>query len=288
MRSAKRFFIYFILVAAATFFFLYHLFPSDAAKKYIGLQVNKIDPGLSLAIDDIKPLLAIGFRCDGTTLYHLNDALFDAAHITITLRPLSLFNPDITLSFSTDAYEGRIAGKIDVSKKSSDRQITINANLSSIQLKNIPGLKKLLDRSILGRLNGDMTFTGKGLSGRGSAKLNLSDCKVALSSPLMNVDQLAFRHIDADLGFVNRRLEIKKCIFKGQQMDGMISGTINLGNPLEKSTLSVTGIIKPHPFFLADLRKNLPPNILPRKRSGSSGFRIRLKGTFDNPGFELR
>jgi type II secretion system protein N len=288
MSGTKKFFLYFIFVAAATLFFFYHLFPTEAAKKYLGFQVSRIHPGLSLTVDDVKPTFAFGIRCDGATLYHFDDSLFDAARVTIAFQPLSFFKPYRTISFFGDAYEGKINGSIDVSKKPSDRQIVINGTLSAIQIKDIKGLQKLIDRGIIGVLNGEMTYRGEGLSGKGSAKFTLSDCKLAVVFPFVNLDQFVFGNIDADLGIVNRRVEIKKCLFKGQQMDGMISGTVSLGNPIEKSTLNLTGIIKPHPFFLADLKKKVPPELLPRKRSGSSGFRIRLKGTFDDPGFELR
>ncbi|MFC1886317.1 type II secretion system protein GspN, partial [Thermodesulfobacteriota bacterium] len=144
-----------------------------------------------------------------------------------------------------------------------------------------------IDRSIWGLLSGTATFSSKGLIRSGSAKLSLSDCRVTLISPLIPVDQLTFENVETELGLNNRKFEIKKCNLKGQQVNGTITGFVTLNNPIGKSRLNLNGIIKPHHVFLAELKKNLPANLLPKKRPGAGGFRIRLKGTIEAPGFDF-
>jgi type II secretion system protein N len=116
----------------------------------------------------------------------------------------------------------------------------------------------------------------------------MSECRVELQVPLINLIELAFINIEADIGFKNRQFQINQCLFKGQQMDGKLSGTITLKNPPGESLLNLTGMIKPHHFFLADLRKSLPANFIPKKRPGSSGFPVRIMGTIEKPGFSLK
>jgi type II secretion system protein N len=131
-------------------------------------------------------------------------------------------------------------------------------------------------------------FSGKDIAGTGNAKLTLSECKIQLMSPVIPVDQLDFVSIDADITMNKQQLEINQCLFKGQQVDGTVSGSVFLTEPIGSSRLNLAGMVKPHHFFLADLKKTLPDDFLPRKRHGSSGFPIRLTGTFDKPGFKLR
>jgi len=288
MKITKKLLLYFIYIVAATVFFLYYLFPSDAAKKYVAFQLNKVNPDFSLTIDHIQPVLAPGIRFYTVSLYHLGDSLVDAEQITIIPGLQSLFRSKATVSFRGKAYEGTIEGKADITKKTSDREVAIDANFSGIRIEESPALQNLIDRSISGVLEGKVTLSRKGPSRKGSAKLTLSDCKVELLSPLINLDQLTFGSIKVDVSINKQTIQIKQCIFKGQQMDGRISGSVTLKKPFEKSVLNLSGVLKPHHFFLADLKKSLPANLFPKKRPGSSGYPIRLTGTLDKPGFALK
>ena len=208
--------------------------------------------------------------------------------LTVSPKLTSLFDDNATFSFRGNAYAGKIEGHVDVSKKTPDRRVDIGVNLSGIQLKNITLLRKLIGRNVSGILNGKIAFNGKDLSGTGKAKIVMSECRVELQAPLINLSELAFINIETDIDFKNQQFKINQCLFKGQQMDGKLSGTITLKNPPGKSLLNITGMIKPHHFFLADLRKSLPANLFPQKRPGSSGFPIRIMGTIEKPGFSLK
>ena len=145
MSTTKKLFIYFIYGIAASAFFLYYLFPSDAVKKYLAFQLNKVEPDFSLTIDHIKPVFVPGIRFYGVSLYRLNVSLIDAEHLTIAFGLQSLFKPKVAFSFRSNAYAGMIDGRAYITKKSPDRQIDIETNLSGIQIKDIPALQKLIE-----------------------------------------------------------------------------------------------------------------------------------------------
>jgi type II secretion system protein N len=137
-------------------------------------------------------------------------------------------------------------------------------------------------------LDGNFIYSNDNRSGENlSAKFIISDCEIKLLTPVFMLESATFSKIEADLTMKNRKLQVKQCIIKGNQMDGFISGTITLKKPLVKSVLNLAGTIKPHQPFLEKLGKDLPANLLPKKIFDKNGFSIRLYGRLDKPGFSF-
>ena len=292
MITTKALFFYVIYTVSAAIFFLYFLFPSETAEQYAALRLKRINPDFTLAMDRIKPVAPPGLRASGVRLFHLKDPanapLFQAENLTVSPNLKSLFQGRLAFSLRGSAYAGSIDGHAEISRKSQNRSMDLDVALSQIQIKNITLLRRLIDRDISGVLNGKITFDGADLSGTGNAKIVISECTVELLVPLTDLNQLTFITVEADIDFKNQQFQVNQCLFKGQQMDGKLSGTLTLKDPPGESLLNLTGMVKPHHFFLAELKKSLPANLFPRTRPGSGGFPVRITGTLEKPGFSLQ
>ena len=269
-------------IIVATALFIYYLFPSDAVKKYIALNLNKANPELNIIIDNIKPLFPPGLRLYDVSLYRLDNLLIKAEYIKITHRFLSLFCPKTTFFFKAEAYDGILKGKADIMAN----KLMINADLSDVQLKDISVMHNLSNRKISGILGGNVTYSGnREFVGTVNAKLNLSDGEVEFFMPVFDLESFSFGYITVDAVMNNQEIQINECIIKGKQADGRISGSVNLKNPFSKSVLDLTGTIKPHQLLIEKLQNIFPVELLPTTSEGD--FSIRLYGNIEQPGFSL-
>jgi len=288
MKNTRKWLPYLLFFIAVTVFFMYHLFPSNIVKNYITYNLNKIYPDINITIDYIKPAFSPGLRLYNVGFYHQNNSLLVAEQIKIAPGLLSLFSPKSTYFFKGRTYGGTIKGKGEVVKNEPARPVMIDAKISGIQAKDIPAIQNLTGRKISGMLDGNFIYSNDNRSGENlSAKFIISDCEIKLLTPVFMLESATFSKIEADLTMKNRKLQVKQCIIKGNQMDGFISGTITLKKPLVKSVLNLAGTIKPHQPFLEKLGKDLPANLLPKKIFDKNGFSIRLYGRLDKPGFSF-
>ena len=283
MHNLKKRLLYFMYIIVVTALFIYYLFPSDAVKKYIAFNLNRANPELNITIDNIKPVFPPGLRLYNVSLYRLSNLLLEAKQIKITPGLLSLFRPKTTFFFKAEAYEGLLEGRADIMAN----KLMINADLSGVRTKDMSVVQNLSNRKISGMLSGKVTYTGnREFAGTVNAKLTLSNCEVELLTPVFNLESFSFESIVAEVAMNNQKIQINECIIKGDQADGMISGSVNLKNPLGKSVLDLTGTIKPHHLLINNLQKSFPVKSL--LKTGKSGLPIRLYGTIDQPGFSLR
>ncbi|MFV9646708.1 MAG: type II secretion system protein GspN [Desulfobacterales bacterium] len=283
MHNLKKRLLYFMYIIVVTALFIYYLFPSDAVKKYIAFNLNRANPELNITIDNIKPVFPPGLRLYNVSLYRLSNLLLKAKQIKITPGLLSLFRPKTTFFFKAEAYEGLLEGRADIMAN----KLMINADLSGVRTKDMSVVQNLSNRKISGMLSGKVTYTGnREFAGTVNAKLTLSNCEVELLTPVFNLESFSFESIVAEVAMNNQKIQINECIIKGDQADGMISGSVNLKNPLGKSVLDLTGTIKPHHLLIENLQKSFPVKSL--LKTGKSCLPIRLYGTIDQPGFSLR
>jgi len=286
MKNTRKWLPYFLFILAVTAFFIYYLFPSDKIKSFITFNLNKTYPGINIAVDHVKPAFPPGLKLYNVNFYHTHDPLFRAEQIKIAPELLSLFRSKIIFFFKGRAYTGTLQGKGEFTKNSPE--VMIDGKLYGIRIKEISAIKDFIGRNISGVLDGRFTYRNEKKSGDNlKAELIISDGQLELLTPLFTLESISFKKIKADLTMKNRRLQIKKCIITGDQMDVSISGSVTLKNILGQSYLKLSGRIMPHPLFLEELGNDLPANLLPKKIFGKNGVHIRIYGTLDKPRFFL-
>jgi len=173
-------------------------------------------------------------------------------------------------------------------KESSSRSVLLHTNLFDIQLTGVTAIQNISGQKISGLLNGQVAYNRMENAEAINAFFRLSDLRVDLSTPILNMKSLRFRDIQTDMSINNKNLIIKRCIVKGVQMDGQISGSIVFRNDVGKSILNLTGAIKPHHLFLAGIGKGISSIFFPKNKTGEKSLFFGVSGTFEKPSFYLK
>lgn len=290
--NIKKKLLYLSYIITAFIFFLYILFPSDAVKTYIEHKLGGINPDLSISIDNINLVFPPGVRLNTVSFYYIRSLLLDAETIKIVPKIFSVFSSKTAFSFKGVAYDGIINGRANIGGNAG--HIKIDADLSGIQVKDIPAIKisagiEKEKYKVSGILNGKVSYSNNKDSGRVmEAKLDISDCRIKLKEPVFNHENFTFSNIEADLAAIKNKLQIKSCSIEGDKVNASISGSIVTRKNLGSSVLNLKGKIKLKPLFFGNMKKNLLASIFPKKMSGNGSFSFKIGGTFDNPEFTLK
>jgi type II secretion system protein N len=288
MTPNKTRFLYGLYIVAVTTFFIYWLFPDRAVRSYLGFKLKTANPDLNLTVVHAKPTFPPGLKLEKMNISHKNMPIVDMAEFKIRPDLRYLFSPGNTFLFQGNLYGGTIRGRLDWVPEASNHRAVMNATLTAIQIGSSAGLQRLIGRKMSGILAGTVQFESrKGEAGVVSAGLNFSDFKVEILASVFGIDHLSFKDISADITAAGNSVRVKTCTIRGSQIDGKFNGTIELKDPVSKSILDLSGSIRPHHQFLADLSKRLPVNLLSKKRTDNNEFPIQFAGTIDSPVFSL-
>ena len=223
----KRWVLYILYIFVAVVFFLYYLFPSDAAKDFIASYLQRKQPDYQVAVEQVKPVFPAGIRLRTLDISYKNDVWLELDQLTVTPNYLSLFSDKKSFNFKASAYEGEVSGKIFLTGEGSPFEISGDADLHNIRLDDIQRLQTLVGRKFQGNLNGVVRYhNNKGADRKIDMELNLSNCTVKIDHPLItsSIDQVTFKTIDAVVAIDQQALELKQCKGLGTQADGDLSG----------------------------------------------------------------
>ena len=288
MTPNKTRFLYVLYIVSVTTFFIYWLFPDEAVRGYLSFRLNTANPDFDLTVVQAKPTFPPGLKLEKIHISHKNMPIVDIAELKIGPALRSLYSPGNTFLFQANLNGGTIKGQLDWVQEASNHSVVMNAALTGIQIGSSAGFERLIKRKISGILGGTVQFESrKGETGVVSAGLNLSDCKVEILASVFGMDHLSFKDISTDITAEGNNVQIETCTIRGNQIDGKFNGTVELKEPISKSIFNLSGSIRPHHQFLADLRKRLPVNLFSKKRADNNEFPIQFAGTIDSPVFSL-
>jgi len=282
--KGKIFWVFYIICAVLIFFYI--LFPSDTVKEYLADQVRQVHPGLAVEIGRVKPSLPPALKLYDVSVYHLGQTLAEMDNLKISPNILSLFLSTTQLAFRANGYGGTLTGQVDISKNSANREMTIDADLAGIQVKQLEALNTLTTHKITGYLDGTLTFKTKAPQQGLSGELILTDGQIEFSPPILNQNLLSFNTIEAELMLNNRSLTINRCQIEGHQLGAYVSGSIKFSSRSAGKILDLSGTVNPHATLLAKLGKNLP-QLLAGRNSNRQGFPFKITGTMDSPEYSF-
>jgi type II secretion system protein N len=287
----KRWFFYILYILIATAFFLYYLFPSDAAKDFISAYLAKSQPDYHLQAARIRPVFPPGIKLQTVGISYKKDVWAELERFVVTPDYLTMFSEKKSFSFKGNAYRGDIQGKIDIIPGNPPSVVAVDADIHQIRLDDMERLQEMSGRKVLGNLDGILHYQdGKGLERKADIQISISNCTVEIANPLINIglDQINFRSVDAVVTIDQQALEVKQCKAMGTQADGELSGVIRFRRPFAKSLLDFRGTVKPHHNLLANLKNMVPGGLFQQKKNESDGFPIKLYGTIEKPKISLR
>jgi len=228
----------------------------------------------------------MGLRLYNLTLYHTNNPVFKAERMKVVPRLLSLFRSRVIFFFKGSAFDGILEGRGEFAKNIPTQDAMVVGKLSGMNINEISALKHFIGRNLTGKLGGDFTYSKGGKSGGDlEAKLVVSGGELELLMPVLKLGSTSFSRLEADLRMKNQMLKVNRCTIEADQLDGNLSGFVNLSETPGQSRLRLSGVIKPNPEFISKLAGDLPENILPKQVVGKNVIRVRIYGTLDEPRF---
>jgi hypothetical protein len=112
--------------------------------------------------------------------------------------------------------------------------------------------------------------------------------EVRLELPLPVVSSFQFQEIQADIGWQSETLEITSLAAAGVQMDGTLSGQIQVKTPFENSSLQIAGVVRLKPEFLTRLKGSFLGAGIPVQKTDGTGIPFQITGTVKVPLFSLK
>jgi len=287
MSKAKKRLLYTIYFICTTVIFLYYLFPSEAARQFLMVRLNQINPDIDVVFEQVKPAFPPGIGFSEVSVFHKRVPVFEAETAKITLGILPLFVLRPTVKFKCDAYDGHLKGKVGVSAFDFEK-VSGDVRLENVDIADIEALHMLLPRyDLAGLLSGDIEGATKKDDGTYlKSDLRLAGGGIEFSTPLYGLNDLTFEEIETDFEMNGTLLKIDRLVTKGNDLNGSITGTVTVKQPIGRSKLSIKGEVTPGPDIISKLGELEPMiSVFLRNRSGKKGFPINQNGTLDNPGF---
>lgn len=284
MKHVRKWLMYAVYFLAAVVFFLFFLFPSDAVVDYVALYARKADPLLDVRIERIQPVFPPGIALKEIDVAYDRLAWVAMDGLKLTPDYGSLFSNAKAVRFNGTAYGGKIKGRAIIRRRRGGYALGTEAALSGIRLEKIQRLSALAGRRISGALGAVVQFDPNAQR-MAQGSVTLDNVTVEMPQPFLNIRQIEVSRVEADLVVEQDRMIIKRCIFKGPQADGNLSGSLAIAAPFNKSRLDIRGTVKPHHSVLAGLQKI---GLFSKQLSSENGFPIRLMGTVEKPRYSFR
>jgi len=292
MNAAKTIALYALYTLVVTGVFLYYLFPSESVRAFVGYQVHRADPTLELTIESVSPTLPPGLTFRSALLFQRTEPVAAASRLKVTPALSTLFGPEIALGFKGEVYGGALKGDMVLDRTGQQPEPpvrSLSASIVGLQVGQLHALRRVPGYDVSGTLNGAVSYRMTDAGGKGDLRLALTDLSVRPETPLFNITDVTFNQVQAEAVLEpGRRLEIRQCSLAGPQVNGTLSGSIRVADDPAQSALDLTGTLKPHPGFLAEIGKGFPASLLFKNRSGGGGdISFRIRGTIQNPAFSL-
>lgn len=243
--KTKKWITYTIYGALITAAFLYFLFPSDSAGKYIRSIVEGINPNVVLSFDSARPCFPPGIRLHNFSVSFKNKPGSTIRADALKLRSAltSLLSGKLSLLLYADAYEGSMQADINfASRFSTVSPVRMNARLDNINIGKCTYIKTVSNRRIDGKLGGTLSYNGS--RGTGSARFMILDGNIQLLKSMFGFDGLAFDKVDVELTLKKHILKIIRLDIKGKQLSGSFTGNIFLDRDIMQSRLAIKGSIE--------------------------------------------
>ena len=272
-----------------TLFFLYYLFPGDAVTSYINYKLSRMSSGIRISIKELKPAFPPGIKLSTPDLLFQNQLLIGADVLKIKPSYFSLFAKNKIFYINGDMYQGIVDSTIRIADISANPKFDAEVSLAGIQISQIPALKKFESYQVSGVASGALQFGNEEVkTGKGSASIAVTDSKVQFTPPLFGIEQIGFNSVNADFDVIGQRVVLKKLVVDGREVSGSASGSIILKTPMNMSTVSITGEVKPHPSFIKQLGNIFPVEMLAKHQSKTGGLPFRITGSLERPNFAFR
>ena len=247
MANKKKWFGYALFVVILSGFFLYLSFPSDTICRYLKGLATRFAPAVALSVEKVRPAFPFGLKLEdtdvrlrerpGTPLFMADTFVIMPSVQTLTLRkPAFRFD-------CQGVYGGEMRGVVAFKTFSLAGPLQSDIEIRRVQLGQYPHLDEWLNVGLTGVMSGTVLYActqGDFLSGSGEGDLSILDSSVRFAQPFLGMESVHFDRIDARMALDKQRISLETCNFMGEQLQGKASGTIDLKQTVDQSTLDLT------------------------------------------------
>jgi type II secretion system protein N len=290
LRNVNRRNLYYGLYGvAATLFFLWVLFPSEDFADYVENLAARFGGGVTLSIEKATPTPILGLSMKNAVISSGSGMNVEASRLYVRPGYFSLLGKSPTLSFKADVFGGKIKGKVRWEKASKGGMGVDRLTVTDIDLAKFKDQVKgfMPNVGISGIINADGGYTSEG-RGNGMINLSIKNLVIKPAEPLFSITTLNFNDVTAGLEIKNRKVEIDHCVIEGKEIDGSMKGSVFLREPFERSSLRLTGTLKPEKTFLAQLGQTMPIEAVMGNAANEDGdIPFTVSGTVSTPRYSL-
>lgn len=289
MSNYKQWLGYLLFAMILIAVLLYYRFPSDALEDYLQTMADRANPPLALSVGHIEPGFPIGLKFVQTevALKDMPDRVILRAD-SLSLKPKlwSLLRGKSKYSFHCLTYNGYLIGSLYFKKDRTRGFIDTEIELGNIRIGDYYYLSDVIGHRVEGNLGGTISYRGPYsflIDGSGEANLRLSDGRVELLQPLLTLESIDFKEMKIEMALKNQEINITRLELKGQQLQGVLSGTITLKDEFARSSLDLRGTIEPFAEFFKNTAGILDTVKFFKQRLSRGTLSFVIVGTLRDP-----
>jgi type II secretion system protein N len=272
------------------FFFLWILFPGEYLAGYINKAVNRSGYNLKLTMKEARPtLFPVGIKMKGVGVEFQNMPPISAESLSVGYGLTSIFRKQHLVTFSCDAYNGEVHGKVRVSKERSGDISFEKLKVAGLDLEAMGPILSVVvpGYTIKGKLDAKMNYSSDG-RGNGDASFKAKDLSLAKANLMFGMNNLDFDEISMKADIKNNKIQIDQCDINGKELKGKIEGSVFIRTPFKDSTLRLTGTLKPEKDFVERLKSVSPMGmLLAGKVEGGGALSFSISGTVRAPAYAM-
>ncbi len=284
MKRKLKWLFYLLYLAVASIFFLYVIFPGDAARDRLQVRADEIFPGAETTLGQTSPnLFPLGISIDSVAFSAFDRELVRLADVRISPRPSSFFSEGTAYGFQGEIHGGSIQGVFAEATEANRGTCSLDATFANLNIEKASSLTGFLPGKASGLLKGKISCRFDE-DVKADLNLELSMGCLEIDNVLVGKETFEFSAGEVSASMSGGLVHLTGCDMQGKQANIFLSGRIYAGRSVEESRMELTGYIAPHPEFFEKLRKKALVGFMPQ-RAGPKGYSFKVAGTFDRPTF---
>ena len=287
----KKWLGYTLYVVLVTVVLLYFLFPAQAVEEFLDNGISRINPEFVFEAEKIGPWIPAGLQITAGKIYLGNPsgaAVFKTDSLNIMPHILKLVKGAYSFDLDGEAYKGDINGTLHFTGE--EKNIASEIVFRDFVLAEYDFLTEKFKHRLIGRLSGEIVYSNESVGtagGSGKADLRLSDGQLQFQAPVFNISSLDLQSIKLEAELSRRGRTIIKAQLEGPEVNGSMTGSIQLQKDIGLSQLNLKGTLEPQAEFYKnhpEIRELLKA-MKTRVKRGEYFFTVT--GTLGDPKFKL-
>ncbi len=279
--------LYAVYLVAVTAVWLYVQFPARTIQAYVVQKARLAAPELSVAVAAADFRFPLGVRLERVKLSHQGAPALDLEWLDLQPGWRILLPGQAEFGFTARLAAGRARGRVALIREGRWMPRSLRLDLEAVQVAAIPLLSRQAGREITGACSSQVVYTPEEGSATVQAELVLENGRVEIRQPMIRRRDLSFARVDSRIEARGRAVALRRLTWQGTEIDGELSGHLEIKTPLEASAIEIRGELRPHPGFLAELRQTIPERLMPKPGPGGR-YAVQLTGTLARPQYRLR